>query len=182
MKLVRLKEWRERRAMSQEDLAERSGVGRAAISKYENGRREAHPATARRIADALEVEPQDLLFSADMQRPAWGKSTGQALDAAREEGHEIEMLQRYAEEVEAGTPSRSMYETYQKEAEFMQALKKLDVSKLPARSGALLLAYMELVGSFVGAGVKIPAGLARSVAEVLRREESREGKEEHRGE
>ena len=177
MKLVRLKEWRERRGLSQEELATRADVGRAAVSKYENGRREAHPATARRIADALGVEPEDLLFSPDMARPTWGKSTGQALDAAREEGHEIEMLQRYAEEVEAGTPSRSMYETYQKEAEFMQALKKLDVSKLPARSGALLLAYMELVGSFVAAGVRIPAGLARSVAEVLKREEEKDGRE-----
>lgn len=174
MRLVRLREWREKRGLSQQDLAERAEVGRAAISKYENVRREAHPATARKIADALGVEPEDLLFSPDMQRPAWGRATGATLEAAKEEGRDIELLERFAGEVEEGSPARSMFETYQREAEFSQALRELDVSKLPARSGALILAYAELVGSFVGAGVRVPAGLARSVAEVLRREREEE--------
>lgn len=147
------------------------------MSKYENGRREAHPSTARRIADALEVEPDDLLYSPEIERPLFGKELGAVLDAAKEEGHEEELLQRYAEEVEAG-PARTMYEAYRREAEFSRALRELDLSIMPSRSARLLLAYVQIVGSFVAAGVRVPAGLARSVAEVLQREESKDGRPE----
>ena len=53
MKVPRLKEWRERRGLSQEALAELAGVSRDGISSYENGRREAHPGTAKKLADAV---------------------------------------------------------------------------------------------------------------------------------
>jgi transcriptional regulator with XRE-family HTH domain len=47
--------------MSQEELAERSGVARDTISKLEGGRRKAYPTTIRKLAAGLEVEPQLLL-------------------------------------------------------------------------------------------------------------------------
>lgn len=47
--------------MSQEQLSERSGVARDTISKLETGRRKAYPATVRKLAAGLEVEPQMLL-------------------------------------------------------------------------------------------------------------------------
>jgi transcriptional regulator with XRE-family HTH domain len=47
--------------MSQEDLAERSGVARDTISKLETGQRGAYPSTIRKLAAGLDVEPRMLL-------------------------------------------------------------------------------------------------------------------------
>jgi transcriptional regulator with XRE-family HTH domain len=47
--------------MSQEELAERSGVARDTISKLETGRRGAYPSTIRKLAAGLEVKPQLLM-------------------------------------------------------------------------------------------------------------------------
>ena len=47
--------------MSQEELAERSGVARDTISKLETGRRGAYPSTIRKLAAGLEVRPQILM-------------------------------------------------------------------------------------------------------------------------
>lgn len=44
------------------DLDERSGVHKIQISAYENSRSGAHPDTIRKLADALGVEPQELLI------------------------------------------------------------------------------------------------------------------------
>jgi putative transcriptional regulator len=60
LKLPRLKEVRELHGWSQAKLAEEAGVSRDSISNYETGQREAWPATAKRLADALEVEIEDL--------------------------------------------------------------------------------------------------------------------------
>jgi transcriptional regulator with XRE-family HTH domain len=43
------------------DLAERSGVHRNLISNYELNKAGAHPDTIRKLADALGVEPSELL-------------------------------------------------------------------------------------------------------------------------
>ena len=47
--------------MSQEELAERSGVARDTISKLETGRRGAYPSTIRKLAAGLDVQPQMLM-------------------------------------------------------------------------------------------------------------------------
>jgi transcriptional regulator with XRE-family HTH domain len=47
--------------LSQEQLAEKSGVARDTISKLETGRRKAYPMTIRKLAASLDVEPQMLL-------------------------------------------------------------------------------------------------------------------------
>jgi len=47
--------------MSQEELAERSGVARDTISKLETGQRGAYPSTIRKLAAGLEVRPQMLM-------------------------------------------------------------------------------------------------------------------------
>jgi putative transcriptional regulator len=60
LKLPRLKEVRELHGWSQARLADESGVSRDSISNYETGQREAWPATAKRLADALDVEIEDL--------------------------------------------------------------------------------------------------------------------------
>lgn len=57
--LPRLREWRNRRALSQDELAKRSGVSRHTIMALEAGRG-AWPQTVRKLAKALSVKPADL--------------------------------------------------------------------------------------------------------------------------
>lgn len=61
MDLPHLRGMRRRAILSQEQLAERSGVARDTISKLETGRRKAYPVTVRKLAAGLEVEPRMLL-------------------------------------------------------------------------------------------------------------------------
>jgi transcriptional regulator with XRE-family HTH domain len=61
MDLPRLRRIRQGAVMSQEELAERSGVARDTISKLETGRRGAYPSTIRKLAAGLEVKPQLLM-------------------------------------------------------------------------------------------------------------------------
>lgn len=58
---VRLQELREFHGLSRPELAERSGVARAAIWKLEKGLREPLLTTILALADALEIEPSMLL-------------------------------------------------------------------------------------------------------------------------
>jgi transcriptional regulator with XRE-family HTH domain len=61
MDLSHLRDFRRRAVMSQEDLAEKSGVARDTISKLETGQRGAYPSTIRKLAAGLEVEPRMLV-------------------------------------------------------------------------------------------------------------------------
>ena len=60
MDLPHLRGLRQRAVLSQEQLAEKSGVARDTISKLETGRRKAYPTTVQKLAAGLEVEPQVL--------------------------------------------------------------------------------------------------------------------------
>lgn len=57
----KIQKLRNRRLWLIGDLAEKSGVHRNTISKLENGRGGAYPETIRRLAEALDVEPTELL-------------------------------------------------------------------------------------------------------------------------
>jgi transcriptional regulator with XRE-family HTH domain len=61
MDLPHLRNLRRRAVMSQENLAEKSGVARDTISKLETGQRRAYPSTIRKLAAGLDVEPGMLL-------------------------------------------------------------------------------------------------------------------------
>ncbi len=61
MDLPHLRRFRQRAVLSQDQLAQKSGVARDTISKLENGQRRAYPSTIRKLATGLEVEPQILL-------------------------------------------------------------------------------------------------------------------------
>jgi transcriptional regulator with XRE-family HTH domain len=93
LKLPRLKEVRELHGWSQAKLAEESEVSRDSISNYETGQREAWPATAKKLADALHVE------IADLREPARELATSGKDEAPREAGHSVaqrlEDLQTY---------------------------------------------------------------------------------------
>ena len=57
----RLRELRVQQALSLRALGERSGVSFATINNLENGNRPARLATIRKLAEALGVEPRELM-------------------------------------------------------------------------------------------------------------------------
>ena len=62
---MRLQELRVEQALSLRALAERSRVTYDTINKLELGRRPAHASTIRKLADALGVEPRELMKGDD---------------------------------------------------------------------------------------------------------------------
>jgi transcriptional regulator with XRE-family HTH domain len=58
---ARLRELRRRRMLSLRELEQRSGVAFDNINKLENEKHRAQPRTLRRLAQALEVEPHELM-------------------------------------------------------------------------------------------------------------------------
>ncbi len=61
----RLKELRRERVLSLRELEERSGVSYNTIWRIEDGRQGAHPRTIRKLAEALGVEPSELVKGGD---------------------------------------------------------------------------------------------------------------------
>lgn len=64
----RLREAREQRFMTQDDLAAASGVQVVTISRIENNRQASRPrlATIRKIAEALEIDPRWIMFGEEL--------------------------------------------------------------------------------------------------------------------
>ena len=56
-----LKLIRQRRALSLSDLASLSTVSRVTINRIENGKQKASPRTIRRLAEALNVQVEELM-------------------------------------------------------------------------------------------------------------------------
>jgi transcriptional regulator with XRE-family HTH domain len=61
----KLRDTRKRKLLTQEQLAERSGVGIATIVRIERNQVEPRGSTIRKLADALEVEPEELVRRGD---------------------------------------------------------------------------------------------------------------------
>jgi transcriptional regulator with XRE-family HTH domain len=57
----RLRQLRERKALRQEDLAELAGVGKNTVNRIEKNRTEPHMTTVRKLAEALGVDPAELV-------------------------------------------------------------------------------------------------------------------------
>ncbi len=57
----RLKELRRKRVLSLRELEHKSGVSYNTIWRIEDGRQGAHPRTLRKLAEALGVEPAELV-------------------------------------------------------------------------------------------------------------------------
>jgi transcriptional regulator with XRE-family HTH domain len=64
--LSQLKEHRERRGLTQEELATLSGVSRPTIAALELGYRKAYPRTVKKLAKALKVKPETLKAPGDV--------------------------------------------------------------------------------------------------------------------
>lgn len=58
---IKLREARERQFVTQQELAERTGLTEATISRIENGLNQPRISTVRRLADALGVQPEELV-------------------------------------------------------------------------------------------------------------------------
>jgi transcriptional regulator with XRE-family HTH domain len=61
VKLTRLRDLRLRKALNQQELADRAGLTRATLSRLEAGQENPYPRTVRKLAAALDVEPEDLM-------------------------------------------------------------------------------------------------------------------------
>lgn len=57
----KLRELRKRSLLTQEQLAQKSGVGVTTIVRIERNQVEPHTGTIRKLAAALEIKPRDLL-------------------------------------------------------------------------------------------------------------------------
>lgn len=86
MELPHLRAFRRRAVLSQEQLAEKSGVARETISKLESGRRGAYPSTIRKLAAGLEVEPRILMGGVEYFEAGPG---GASEESERGEGRKI---------------------------------------------------------------------------------------------
>ena len=75
-----LRRLRQQAVMSQQQLADESGVARDTISKLETGQRRAYPTTIRKLATSLGVEPQELVEEQEGQAPTPEVSAGQEED------------------------------------------------------------------------------------------------------
>jgi transcriptional regulator with XRE-family HTH domain len=58
---MQLKRLRHEQALSLRDLAKRSGVAYDTINRLELGKQDAQPRTIRRLAEALGVQPKELM-------------------------------------------------------------------------------------------------------------------------
>jgi transcriptional regulator with XRE-family HTH domain len=61
----RLRDLRKRALLTQKELADKSGVGVTTIIRIERNQVEPHGSTIRKLAEALEVEAQELVRRAD---------------------------------------------------------------------------------------------------------------------
>lgn len=69
---TRLREWRRRRLMTQRDLAQASGVAQVTIARIELGEAEPRFTTLRKLAQALNIQPEELMSegASDTERAA----------------------------------------------------------------------------------------------------------------
>jgi transcriptional regulator with XRE-family HTH domain len=63
--VAKLRELRRRRVLTLEELAEKASVGRNTIWRLEHGVMGAQPRTIRKLAKALDVEPEELVKTGD---------------------------------------------------------------------------------------------------------------------
>ena len=59
-----LRRWRTRRALTQEQLAERARVGKNTVARIERDEVDPHMTTVRKLADTLQVDPGELVGDA----------------------------------------------------------------------------------------------------------------------
>ncbi len=63
--MLHLRAWRERRALTQKELADKAGVTQLSITRIETGQQNARPTTVRKLAKALRIKPEQLFRDPD---------------------------------------------------------------------------------------------------------------------
>ena len=61
VRVARLRAWRERRALTQRELAAKAGLTVSTVNRLENGLQEARISSLRKLAEALAVDPGALI-------------------------------------------------------------------------------------------------------------------------
>ena len=74
---LKLREIRQRKFLTQQQLADKIGTTKANISRLENGTQEPRPSTVLRLAEALGVAPEELV-NWGSRTEAQGAETGKA--------------------------------------------------------------------------------------------------------
>lgn len=65
VRLSRLRFWRERRALTQQELADKAGITRVALARIETGGADPRPSTTRKLARSLGVSVDELMAPLD---------------------------------------------------------------------------------------------------------------------
>ena len=68
--MERLREWRLRRFLTQKELAARIGVPYQMVQRWESGQVFPRPSSLRKLCEALEVEPDELLTPSELKGKA----------------------------------------------------------------------------------------------------------------
>jgi transcriptional regulator with XRE-family HTH domain len=76
VRLSRLGLLRQRKALTQQQLADRAGVNRVTVARLESGRDDPFPTTVRKLADALGVDPEELMAPRSLQPDAGEPASG----------------------------------------------------------------------------------------------------------
>jgi len=72
---LKLREFRERRLLTQQDLADLIDTSKANISRLESGEQRPRPSTVKRLAEALGMAPEELIdWGAPEEAPGEGKA------------------------------------------------------------------------------------------------------------
>lgn len=71
--LARLRLIRERKALTQQQLADKANVNRVTVARLERGSDQPFPTTVRKLADALGVKPDELMGPPSSLGP-WGRT------------------------------------------------------------------------------------------------------------
>lgn len=73
---LKLREVRERKFLSQQELADRAETTKANISRLERGEQQPRPSTIRKLAEALGVPPEELIdwTARPTEEPEMGKA------------------------------------------------------------------------------------------------------------
>ena len=89
MDLPHLRDLRRRAVMSQEQLAQKSGVARDTISKLETGRRKAYPTTIHKLAAGLNTAPQMLVGGVEYLESEQAKGAEKGTEGEPREGRKV---------------------------------------------------------------------------------------------
>jgi transcriptional regulator with XRE-family HTH domain len=200
-----VRDLRERRMLTQQELADRAGVSLFTVQRIERGAGSVRPKTGRAIAGALGVRVEDLLGKAQAPLPdfevvAYEQALERGFEQAREERDPyapwLDFVERYASRWEAKIAAGELdaasldewIATTEDLTTVLHSLNAEEVRHVPeeeklssfgapgAKTGVALWRLLDLIEPMIAAGVKVWSG---SELERLRRRKAERYPEEH---